>query len=142
METQINTLLSFINKVQDDLVNSNTKEAAEAYGTAIHNLHTFLKENPTFQGAEEVVEEGRIHPIFEDIFGSLGAILAPLTIAASKEPEQHSYSISIQFTTNRKLTPQEADSILDACIIQVQDPYNNEGQQMDVTIVDYNAEIQ
>jgi len=52
METQINTLLSLINKAQDDLVNSNTKEAAEVYGTAIHNLHTFLKENPTFPDME------------------------------------------------------------------------------------------
>jgi hypothetical protein len=70
-------------------------------------------------------------------------MLNPLTIAASKEPEPEQYTISISFQTNRKLTPQEADAILDACIIQVQDPYNNEGQKMDdVTVIDYSAEIQ
>ena len=52
------------------------------------------------------------------------------------------YSITIQFTANRKLTPQEADAILDACIIQVQEPYNNEGEEMDVTVIDYTAEIE
>lgn len=133
-------------------------DMAETYGITYHKDGFYKDFDPQFivweQGdtsadfgdfavsAEEIVEKGAIHPIFEDIFGSLGAMLNPLTIAPAKEPERHEYSISIQFTTNRKLTPQEADSILDACIIQVQDPYNNEGQKMGVTIVDYKAEIE
>jgi hypothetical protein len=92
---------------------------------------------------EEIIEKGVItNPAFDNLFGSLGAMLAPLTITPPKEPEQEQYTISIQFTTNRKLTPQEADAILDACIIQVQEPYNNEGEAMDVTVIDYNAGIQ
>ena len=52
MEKQINNLLSLINKAQDELVNSNTKENAETYETAIQDLRTFLKENPTFPDME------------------------------------------------------------------------------------------
>jgi hypothetical protein len=52
METQINTLLLLIDKAENALVSNKTKENAEAYGTAIENLRTFLKENPTFPDME------------------------------------------------------------------------------------------
>jgi hypothetical protein len=52
METQINTLLSLIDKAENNLVSNNTKEAAEAYGAAIETLRTYLKENPTFPEVE------------------------------------------------------------------------------------------
>jgi hypothetical protein len=52
METQINNLLSLIDKAENNLVSNKTKENAEAYGTAIETLRTYLKENPTFPDME------------------------------------------------------------------------------------------
>jgi hypothetical protein len=93
--------------------------------------------------AEEIIEEGRIHPVFEDIFGSLGAMLNPLTIAASKEPEPEQYIISIQFTTNRKLTPNETYTILQNCFAQVESPHDgNTGKDIDVRVMNFSGEIQ
>lgn len=54
MEKQINLLISLIDKAQNEFVGSNTKEAAEDYISAVQNLRTFLKENPTFPDIEEL----------------------------------------------------------------------------------------
>jgi hypothetical protein len=70
-------------------------DMAEVYGITYHKDGFYKDFDPQFivweQGdhsadfgdfvvsAEEIIEEGRIHPLFEDIFGSLGAMLNPLT---------------------------------------------------------------
>jgi hypothetical protein len=52
MKKQIEKHLSLISTAMEKLLQSNTKENAETYGTAIQALNTYLRENPLFPDME------------------------------------------------------------------------------------------
>lgn len=51
------------------------------------------------------------------------------------------YQITISFTTDRELTPDEQFGIVGACQVQVEEPVDNEGEDMDVDVTEVNARI-
>lgn len=51
------------------------------------------------------------------------------------------YQIVINFATNRPLTSDEQFQIVGACQVQVEEPVNAEGDDMEVEIVEINSRI-
>ena len=51
------------------------------------------------------------------------------------------YEIKITFTTDRELTPAEQFQIVGACQVQVEEPVDGEGEDLDVQVSEVNARI-
>jgi len=51
------------------------------------------------------------------------------------------YQIVINFATDRELTPEEQFQIVASCQVQVEEPVDAEGDDMDVEIVEINSRI-
>ena len=51
------------------------------------------------------------------------------------------YTIHITFETDRELTPEEQFGIVGACQVQVEEPVDNEGEDMDVEVREVQARI-
>jgi hypothetical protein len=48
-----------------------------------------------------------------------------------KEPTMLQYTLTIQFTASRELTPAEQDSIVGATVVQVAEPVDENGNDLD-----------
>lgn len=53
-----------------------------------------------------------------------------------------SYQITIRFSTNRPLTLDEQELILNACLVQVEEPVGSDGEDMEVDTKIFESEIQ
>lgn len=51
------------------------------------------------------------------------------------------YKIEITFTTDRELTPDEQFQIVGFAQVQVEEPVDSEGEDMDVQVTEVNARI-
>jgi len=51
------------------------------------------------------------------------------------------YQIVINFSTDRELTPEEQFQIVASCQVQVEEPVDAEGDDMDVDVNEVNARI-
>lgn len=51
------------------------------------------------------------------------------------------YQIVIKFKTDRELTPEEQFQIVASCQVQVEEPVDAEGDDMDVDVSDINSRI-
>lgn len=51
------------------------------------------------------------------------------------------YNITITFDADRELTPDEQFQIAGACQVQVEEPVDAEGNDMDVSVSDVNCRI-
>ena len=53
-----------------------------------------------------------------------------------------SYQVTIRFSTNRPLTLDEQELILNACLVQVEEPVGLNGEDMEVDTKVFESEIQ
>lgn len=51
------------------------------------------------------------------------------------------YKIEITFTTDRELTPDEQFLLAGACQVQVEEPADQEGEDMEVEVTEVNSRI-
>jgi hypothetical protein len=51
------------------------------------------------------------------------------------------YQIVIKFEADRPLTPEEQFQIVGACQVQVEEPVDGEGDNLDVSVTEVNARI-
>jgi len=51
------------------------------------------------------------------------------------------YQITVTFTTDRELTPDEQFLLAGACQVQVEEPVDQEGEDMEVEVTEVNSRI-
>lgn len=51
------------------------------------------------------------------------------------------YQITVTFTTDRELTPDEQFLLAGACQVQVEEPADQEGEDMEVEVTEVNSRI-